>query len=255
MVWKGKVLGYSKYYHFEVGQKELFMTSASAGSAADYAGTWNLDVAQTSIEFHTKAIWIFNVKGTAKALSGTGTVSADGSVEGTFVIDATSIDTKNKKRDAHLQTDDFFDTAKYPTIDFAATSGRLLESGQGEVSGSLTIHGQTRPITVVGNLEHDETSATLRTEVDDLDRMDWGLSWTKMGAGTHNRIVIKAHFTKGSLTAIWLPLCFDNYSPASITSQRRFSMRSISAGGMPASGPLMISMERPWTADQATVSL
>jgi polyisoprenoid-binding protein YceI len=173
------------------------MTSASTGgSAADYAGTWNLDVAQTSIEFHTKAMWILNVKGTAKALSGTGTVGADGSVQGTLVIDATSIDTKNKKRDAHLQTDDFFDTAKYPTIDFAATSGRLLESGQGEVSGLLTIRGQTRPVVVVGDLEHDDTSATLRAQLDDLDRKEWGLLWAKMGAGTHNRIVVKARFTK-----------------------------------------------------------
>jgi polyisoprenoid-binding protein YceI len=155
------------------------------------------NIAQTSIEFHTKAMWLFNVKGTAKALSGTGTVGADGSVQGKLVIDATSIDTKNKKRDAHLQTADFFDTANYPTIDFEVTSGRMLESGQAEVSGSLTIHGQTRPVTVVGTLELDGTSATLTTEVDDLDRKEWGLTWAKMGAGTHNRIVIQARFTKG----------------------------------------------------------
>jgi hypothetical protein len=50
---------------------------------------------------------------------------------------------------------------------------------------------------VVGTLELDGTSATLTTEVDDLDRKEWGLTWAKMGAGTHNRIVIQTHFTKG----------------------------------------------------------
>jgi polyisoprenoid-binding protein YceI len=182
-----------------VSKKESFMTPGStAGTGApDYAGTWNLDVAQTSIEFHTKAMWIFNVKGTVKALRGTATVDADGSVHGSLVIDPTSITTGNKKRDAHLQTADFFETATHPTIDFEVTGGRLLDSGQGEVSGQLTIHGQSRPVTVVGDLERDETSATLNAEVDDLDRKDWGLSWAKMGAGTHNRVVISARFSKG----------------------------------------------------------
>jgi polyisoprenoid-binding protein YceI len=173
------------------------MTSSPAASGhADYAGTWNLDVGRTSIEFHTKAMWILNVKGTARALSGTATVGPDGSVQGNLVIDATSIDTKNKKRDAHLQTADFFETSKYPTIDFVATAGRLLDSGRAEVSGLLTIHGESRPVVVAGSLEHDETSATLRGVIDDLDRKDWGLLWAKMGAGTKNRIVIQARFTR-----------------------------------------------------------
>jgi hypothetical protein len=33
--------------------------------------------------------------------------------------------------------------------------------------------------------------------VDDLDRKDWGLLWAKMGAGTHNRVIVRARFTKG----------------------------------------------------------
>jgi len=172
-------------------------SDTTAMSAADYIGTWILDIARTSIEFHTKAMWIINVKGTAKAVSGTGTVGADGSVQGTLTIDASSINTNNKKRDTHLQTADFFDTASYPTIDFEVSSGRLLESNRAEVSGSLTIHGQTLPVVVTGTVERDDTSVTLHAEVDDLDRKDWGMSWAKMGAGTHNRIIIRAPFTKG----------------------------------------------------------
>jgi polyisoprenoid-binding protein YceI len=171
--------------------------STSPASTGDYTGTWELDTARTSFEFNTKAMWILNVKGTAKALSGTGTVGADGSVQGKLVIDATSIDTKNKKRDAHLQTSDFFETAQYPTMEFDVTSGKLLDSGTAELTGSLTIHGQTRPLVVVAKVDHDDRSATLKTEIDDLDRKEWGLSWAKMGAGTHNRIVISARFTKG----------------------------------------------------------
>jgi polyisoprenoid-binding protein YceI len=35
-----------------------------------FTGTWTLDPQKTSIAFRTKAMWIFTVNGTAKALSG-----------------------------------------------------------------------------------------------------------------------------------------------------------------------------------------
>ncbi len=76
-------------------------------------------------------MWIVPVKGTAKALSGDGHVGADGSVQGTLVIDAASINTKNKKRDAHLRTDDFFEVDKYPTLTFTVDGGRLDRSWRG----------------------------------------------------------------------------------------------------------------------------
>jgi polyisoprenoid-binding protein YceI len=170
--------------------------STSAPTTKDYAGTWNLDVAATTIEFHTKAMWVIKVKGTLKALRGTGTVGADGTVQGSVVMDATSVDTKINKRDAHLRTGDFLDTAHYPTVDFEATSGRLLESGKAELSGLLTVRGQTRPVVVVGDVGSDETSLTLTAEIDDLDRRDWGISTAAIGPSAHNRIIIRARFTK-----------------------------------------------------------
>jgi polyisoprenoid-binding protein YceI len=36
---------------------------------------------------------------------------------------------------------------------------------------------------------------TVDAEVD-IDRSDWGLSWSKLGAGLANHLVIKAHFVK-----------------------------------------------------------
>lgn len=172
------------------------MTTArtSALSTTDYAGTWTLDAAATSIEFHTKAMWLVKVKGTLKALSGTGTVGADGTVHGKLVIDATSIDTKINKRDAHLRTADFLHTALYPTIDFEATSGRILEAGRAELGGLLTVCGQTRPVVVVGEVESDATSLTLTAEIDDLDRKDWGVTKAAIGPSAHTRIVIRARF-------------------------------------------------------------
>jgi polyisoprenoid-binding protein YceI len=95
---------------------------------SDFVGNWELDRERTSIEFRTKALWVFPAKGTFRVLEGTGTVTADGGISGTLIIDAASIDTKNKKRDAHLRTADFFEVEAFPTITYEATSGRLEQS-------------------------------------------------------------------------------------------------------------------------------
>ena len=160
-----------------------------------FTGTWTLDPSRTSIQFHTKAMWFLPVVGTAKAVEGSGSVAPDGTVSGSLVIDASSIDTKNKKRDAHLQTEDFFEVVTYPTITFTATGGRPTGAGALELVGDLTVHGQSRPTTVPATVVTEGTSATVTAELE-IDRSQFGLNWAKMGAGLHNRVVIAAHFDK-----------------------------------------------------------
>ena len=166
-----------------------------ASDLSTLTGTWTLDPARTSIEFHTKAVWLLPVVGTAKAIEGSGAVAPDGTLSGTLVVDAASIDTKNKKRDAHLRTEDFFEVVKYPTITFTAASGRLTAPGRVELVGDLTVHGRSTPLTLTGEVTAAGTAATVTTEVE-IDRSQFGMTWTKLGAGLHNRIVVSAHFDK-----------------------------------------------------------
>ncbi len=100
-------------------------------------------------------------------------------------IDAASIDTGNEKRDAHLRSPDFFDTAKYPTITFQ--SKRAWKQGSAlYVEGALTMHGVTRDvvlqidgptpeITDLGGNARLGATATAK-----LNRKDWGLTWNKV---------------------------------------------------------------------------
>ena len=173
------------------------MTSPNQNSddLGDFVGKWLLDPDRTTIVFHTKAMWVFPAKGTAKAIEGVGTVGTDGGLSGTLVIDAASIDTKNKKRDAHLRTADFFEIEKFPTITFEATSGRLAGSGKLELDGTLTVHDQTRPLAVMADFRVAADVATVSTQVA-IDRSEWGLSLTPFGAGLKNRIMISANFRK-----------------------------------------------------------
>ena len=173
------------------------MTSPSQSSfdLGQYAGSWELDLEGTSIEFHTKALWVFPAKGTFRPREGTGTVAPDGGITGTLVVDAASVDTRNKRRDAHLRTADFFDVEKFPTITFEVTGGRPAGPGTVALDGTLTVHGETRPLAVSAVVDVAGDSVTLAAEAD-VDRSDWGLSSTPFGAGLANKVVVRARFRK-----------------------------------------------------------
>jgi len=161
-----------------------------------FAGTWALDSERTSVRFRTRAMWIFPVKGTAKALGGKAEITPDGAVTGTLVIDAGSLDTRNKRRDDHLRSKDFLEVAKYPVIVFEAISGCPVAAGLVEISGVLTVHGQTQPMTLQAQVSGSGTSATVSTEVE-IDRSLWGMSWgVRVGAGLKNQLTIRAHFDR-----------------------------------------------------------
>lgn len=78
------------------------------------------------------------------------TAAKTGSIDVT--IDVASIDTGLVDLEKHLQTDEFFDAAKYPTITFK--SNKLKFEGDKLVSaeGDFTLHGVTKPVTL--KLDH-----------------------------------------------------------------------------------------------------
>jgi polyisoprenoid-binding protein YceI len=59
-----------------------------------------------------------------------------------------SIDTANAKRNEHLKSPDFFDAAQFPSVSFKSTSVRPVDGGF-EAAGDLTLHGVTKPITIL----------------------------------------------------------------------------------------------------------
>jgi polyisoprenoid-binding protein YceI len=182
-------------FPFPSGGFTMASPNQTAADLARFTGAWTLDPARTSVVFHTKAMWVLRVKGTLTAAEGHGIVGEDGGVSGAVVLDAASLETGNKKRDQHLSTDDFFEVEKYPTITFVASGARPSGDGKVEVTGTLTIRDQTRPLTVVADVDAGDASATVAAELD-LDRSEWGVSWAKMGAGVANHVVVSAHFVK-----------------------------------------------------------
>jgi polyisoprenoid-binding protein YceI len=171
------------------------MPRPTQAELSNLAGTWMLDTGSTSIEFHTNALWLLPVKGVAKAIEGEGTVTTDRQVTGTLVIDAASIETRNRKRDDHLRTADFFEVAKYPTITFVVNAAHPAGDGKVIIDGTLEVHGQTRPITVLADVNIDGKGALVSAEVP-VDRSQWGLTSAPFGARLKNRVIIRARFDK-----------------------------------------------------------
>jgi polyisoprenoid-binding protein YceI len=115
-----------------------------AGWAAD---TYEIDAAHTSVQFSVRHMMISNVRGEFTKLSGkaTGDVANPTAATVEATIDATSVDTRNEKRDEHLRSPDFLDTAKFPTMTFKSTT--VEKAGDGwKLGGDLTLHGVTKPV-------------------------------------------------------------------------------------------------------------
>jgi polyisoprenoid-binding protein YceI len=145
---------------------------------------YNIDGSHSTAEFSVRHLMITNVRGRFGTLSGTVDFDATNpaSSKVNVTIDATSIDTRDAKRDAHLKSADFFETDKYPTITFIST--KVEKSGAGYTcTGELTMHGVTGPVT----LEVDGPSAEQKdpwgnqragaSATAKLNRKDWGLHW------------------------------------------------------------------------------
>ena len=64
------------------------------------------------------------------------------------VVKTASVFTNHEKRDNHLRGSDFLDSDRYPEMIFTAYGAQLDASGKGRLAGSLTLLGQTRPLTL-----------------------------------------------------------------------------------------------------------
>jgi len=155
-------------------------------SSWGFASTWEIDPAHSSATFSIRHMTISNVRGEFGKV--TGTVNWDdadvtkSTAEAT--IDATTINTHEPKRDAHLKSPDFFDVEKNPTITFKSTQVQKAGADHLKITGNLTIHGVTRPVildaTYTGIVKdpggNTRRGASAKTK---LNRKDFGLTWNK----------------------------------------------------------------------------
>ena len=147
--------------------------------------TWKLDPAHSAAEFKVKHMMISNVKGSLTGLSGVlqeDTADLNRStVEAS--IDVGTLSTGDVQRDGHLKSADFFETEKFPTMTFKSKVVKRVGEGEYSVTGDLTMHGITRPVTFAvegpsapGKDPWGNTRIGLSATTK-INRKDFGLSW------------------------------------------------------------------------------
>lgn len=111
--------------------------------------SWEIDPTNSHVSFTVRVMSISTTRGRFNALRGQLHIDeqnpANSWVDGQ--VETTSIDTRNKLRDAHLRSAAFFDVKKHPTISFTSTSVEHVSGQDYQVTGNLSLHGVTRPIT------------------------------------------------------------------------------------------------------------
>lgn len=159
-------------------------------------GTWTLDPGASTVALRSRTLWgLAPVKGRFGEVTGEGSVSADGEVEGTLRVGAGSIDTKNARRDTHLRSADFFDSDHHRFITFDVQG--IEPSGQGaRVTGNLTVRGGCVPLSFVAAVAvQNQTRVILDAEVR-IDRSELGLTWKGLGASMRNTLMVHAVFAR-----------------------------------------------------------
>ncbi len=103
-------------------------------------------------------------------------------------IDAASLDTGNPTRDKHLNSPDFFDTAKFPEITFKSTKVVAKDKDAYDVTGDLTMRGVTKPVvlTVTANGFASDGRGGQKVGFDvvgKVNRKDFGVNWNSLVDG------------------------------------------------------------------------
>ena len=173
------------------------------------ADSYKIEGSHTQSAFAVKHLMISTVRGEFGKTEGTVVLDpADltkSSVQAT--IDATTVDTRDAKRDEHLRNADFFDVARFPRITFKSTKVEKAGEGALKVTGDLTIKGVTRSVVleVSGpSKEIKDPWGNARRGIEGtttINRQDFGLTWTRTieagpVVGDQVKIEVEAEFIK-----------------------------------------------------------
>jgi polyisoprenoid-binding protein YceI len=147
---------------------------------------YTIDPTHSQVGFAVKHLVISTVRGRFTEFTAEADVASDDPTTGSLsaTIQATSVDTGVADRDNHLRSPDFFDVQNHPTITFKSTSIEARGDSDYAVTGDLTVHGVTRPVTLAAEIEGptDTPFGDRRFGISakgKINRSDFGLSYSQ----------------------------------------------------------------------------
>jgi len=153
---------------------------------------WVFEPGHTAAEFCVRHMMVTHVRGHFKNVHGMlefDPTRPDASrVEAT--IDAQGLWSGEADRDAHLRSADFLDVEHFPEITFKSSAVLIMSPNEALVSGSLTIRGVTKPVSLdthylgqwetpwwEGGVDRGPKTRAGFVATTRIDRHDFGVSW------------------------------------------------------------------------------
>ena len=118
----------------------------AAPSTSSGAQTWTVDDVHSTALFRVQHMGAGMFWGRFDGVTGTITTGTD-AVAYDITIDTNSVSSGNEKLNGHLKSPDFFSVKEFPSMTFKSTKAVRGTDGMWDVSGDLTMHGVTKPIT------------------------------------------------------------------------------------------------------------
>jgi polyisoprenoid-binding protein YceI len=153
-------------------------------------GTYTVDPSHSRVEFSVKHLGIANVKGHFASFEGSLVIDGDiATATAGGSVDVATVNTNEPARDEHLRSADFFDAETFPKLTFAATAIEPVDEDTFKITGDLTLHGITKPVTLKAEVQGTETDPWGNERVGleitgQINRGDFGMTFNQaLGSG------------------------------------------------------------------------
>lgn len=140
---------------------------AIAGIGAASAATYQIDPRHTQVFFTYSHHGYANLSGLLTGATGQIDFDAANPAAASIQVELpmSTITTGVEKLDAHLASADFFEVEKFPAASFRSTKVEVLGKDRLSVTGDMSIHGVTRPVTLAVTInrlgEHSDSKAPM----------------------------------------------------------------------------------------------
>lgn len=183
-----------------------FALASGAANAAPHAFT--LDKGHAYLGFEIYHAGYSHTVGQFRDFDGTFLIDEEKpeNSEITFTVKMASLDSNHEARDAHVKSADFLDAKKFPTMTFKSTKVVMTTPTEGRVTGDLTLHGVTKPLTLAFHMVQDKKYPSFIPNYDEvrtvgfeatgsLLRLDYGVDGVAfLGSPVGLEVAIKANF-------------------------------------------------------------
>ncbi|MBP7253261.1 MAG: polyisoprenoid-binding protein [Alphaproteobacteria bacterium] len=135
-------------------EKEKPATPTTAPAKADLnnaaAGEYAIDASHTNVFFRVSHLGFSGYMGRFNKIEGKVVLDPKDLTKTSLdvTIDAASIDVNHEKLEGELREKEVLDAAAFPSITFKSTKMEQKDASHGTITGDLTLHGVTKPVTL-----------------------------------------------------------------------------------------------------------